>query len=252
MKICAVIPAAGLGKRLNASVPKLLLPLTATKTVWSVLRLKLVDRVDHIHVVVSPQGEDLIRRALADDVSCGLVSISVQSLPIGMGDAIFQGYAVWSQAEQIMVVWGDQAFVSKKTFKRSLAAHGGGAHTIALPLTFVADPYVEYLFDVDLGLIAVKQVREGDSCSAKGLADVGTFVMSVRDLLPAWHAYLKRASRGVKTKEINFLPFLPFLAVNGWHIEPVHVANPIEARGINTPEDLLYIHRRRLKQHWYL
>ncbi|OGV49384.1 MAG: hypothetical protein A3F46_00115 [Legionellales bacterium RIFCSPHIGHO2_12_FULL_42_9] len=240
MKTCAVIPAAGLGTRLKTSTPKILLSLTPTKTVWSVLRFKLVDLVDHIHVIVSPHSEDLMRRELADDLACGLVSISVQVEPIGMGDAIFQGYSVWSQALQILIVWGDQVFVSSETFKSALQRHAGHDKTIALPLTIVTEPYVEYIFDADLGLTAVKQSREGDRCSAKGLADVGTFVMSVRDLLPAWHAYLKRASWGAQTNEINFLPFLPFLAANGWHIELVHVASSLETRGINTPEDLLF------------
>lgn len=240
MKTCAVIPAAGLGKRLNSSMPKVLVSLTPTKTIWSVLRQNLVGLVDHIHLIVSPQGEEMIRLALAEDLATGLVSLSVQSEPLGMGDAIFQGYPVWSKAENIIIVWGDQVFVSAQTLTCALQSHAGRAKTIALPLIEVTDPYVEYIFDADLGLSRVKQSREGDRCAAKGLSDVGTFVMSVRNLLPAWDAYMKRASRGNETQEINFLPFLPFLSHNGWHIQQLNVTDPLEARGINTPDDLLF------------
>ena len=240
MKTCAVIPAAGRGSRLNTDTPKILLPLTPTKTIWSVVRQKLVGCVDHIHVIVSPQGERLIRTALLPDIDSGLVSLSVQARPIGMGDAIFQGYSVWSRAEKIVVVWGDQAFVSSKTIKRSLQRHGGCTNTVALPLTLVENPYVEYIFDTNAGLTQIKQSREGDVCAKNGLADVGTFVLSVHDLLPAWNAYVKRAVHGSRTDEINFLPFLLFLAVNGWRIKSVMVSNPLEARGINTPDDLRF------------
>ncbi len=205
MKTCAVIPAAGRGSRLNMTIPKLFAPLTPTKTIWSILRDNLT-LVDHIHVIVAPQGESFLRAMLKDDLASGSVTMSIQPNPIGMGDAIFHGYPVWSHAEKILVVWGDQAFVSQDTFRRSLAAHAGAAKTIALPLTRVSAPYVEYLFDADSHLTGVKQSREQDQCGANGLADVGTFVLSVPDLLSAWSAYQKQAEQGAQTNEINFLP----------------------------------------------
>ncbi len=51
---------------------------------------------------------------------------------------------------------------------------------------------------------------------------------------------LPKSSRGETTGELNFLPFLTFLARNGWDIRKLPVAEPREARGINTPEDLAY------------
>lgn len=49
-----------------------------------------------------------------------------------------------------------------------------------------------------------------------------------------------QAPRGGQTGEINFLPFLPFLAAHGWSISPLTVADATEARGINTKEDLAF------------
>ncbi len=239
MKTCAIIPAAGRGSRLKTNTPKLLSSLTHDQTVWSILRQKLMI-VDHIHVVASPNGEPLIRQVMQQDISSGFASISVQAEPNGMGDAIFQCYPIWSQAETILIVWGDQVFVSEDTFMRSLKTHAGVPKTIALPLSVVTAPYVEYSFDVNSRLIDIKQSREGDSCAAVGLADVGTFVLSVSDLLHEWYAYLKQVKQGSRTNEINFLPFLPFLSANGWRVHRVEVTNPVETRGINTPDDLLF------------
>lgn len=240
MKVCAVIPAAGRGSRLGWDLPKILLPLTETETVWSVLRHKLISIVDHIHIIISPKGQSAIQAALKDDIRLGLVSLSIQDDPIGMGDAIFCGYPIWSKAESILVVWGDQVFVSKDTILRTLIAHGRHAKTIALPLTIMDSPYVQYIFDNDGILKNIKQTREGDQCDAVGLADLGTFLLSVTDLLPAWNDYLTQSAYGANTGEINFIPFLAFLSARGWLIHLVSVADVRESRGINTHNDLAF------------
>lgn len=240
MKICAVIPAAGSGSRLGMRVPKLLVPLSSTQTLWSFMRAKLVTLVDHINIIISPDAEHHFQSLLKDDINDGLVSLGFQSEPSGMGDAIFCGYSVWSQAKSIVVLWGDQVFVSQDTLTRCIASHAGKSRTIALPLTRVLTPYVEYIFNDESRLVHIKQTREGDVCSQAGLADVGTFVISVGDLLHEWNAYMKQAKRGQQTGEVNFLPFLPFLSSQGWYVRTTMVQDAVEARGINTPDDLVF------------
>ena len=71
MKICAVIPAAGRGTRLGSDQPKILTPLTARDTIWSILHDKLAPLVDHIHLVLSPEGAKLFA-ALPANVSVGI------------------------------------------------------------------------------------------------------------------------------------------------------------------------------------
>lgn len=231
MRICAVIPAAGRGKRLGSDLPKILTPLTATQTIWSILHGKLAPLVDHIHLVLSPEG------AAAFPNHPAQVSHSVQPAPIGMGDAIFRGYPVWSNYDAILVVWGDQVFVSTDTLSRAIAALNNPRHQAVLPVTRMATPYVEYVFE-DERLTKVLQSREGDTTTPNGFSDVGTFLLGTEGLQPAWQAYLETAPRGSATGEINFLPFLPFLSAQGWRIQPLEVADATEARGINTPADL--------------
>lgn len=235
MSICAVIPAAGRGTRLGSDVPKVFTPLTADKTVWSVLRQKLSPLVDHIHLVLSPEGAAIA--PLADKVSIG-----IQSQPTGMGDAIFGGYDTWSRYDTILVVWGDQVFVSPDTLVRAIAACTSG-HNVVLPVTRMAQPYVEYVFEQGR-LTKVLQTREGDVTAPNGFSDVGTFLLNTTGLNDAWDAYRARAAPGSATGEINFLPFLPWLAAQGWNITPVEVPDATEARGINTPEDLEFFRAR--------
>jgi len=236
MSICAVIPAAGHGTRLGGTGPKILTPLTARDTIWSILYAKLSPLVDHIHLVLSPEG------AVSFPALPARVSRSIQSEPIGMGDAIFRGHDVWSRYSAVLVVWGDQVFVSEDTLKRAIAALGVPREQAVLPVTRMAQPYVEYVFDGP-HLARVLQTREGDTTTPNGFSDVGTFLMGTDGLKAAWEDYLAAAPRGAGTGEINFLPFLPFLSVSGWTIKPVEVADETEARGINTKEDLAFFQR---------
>jgi bifunctional UDP-N-acetylglucosamine pyrophosphorylase / glucosamine-1-phosphate N-acetyltransferase len=236
MSICAVIPAAGRGTRLGGAGPKILTPLTPEETIWSILHAKLSPLVDHIHLVLSPEG------AAAFPALPAGVSRSIQSEPIGMGDAIFRGHDVWSKYDAVLVVWGDQVFVSEDTLKRAIAALGAPHHHAVLPVTRMAQPYVEYVFDGGR-LTKVLQTREGDTTTPNEFSDVGTFLLGTDGLKAAWEDYLAHAPRGAGTGEINFLPFLPFLSSKGWTITPVEVADETEARGINTKEDLAFFRR---------
>jgi bifunctional UDP-N-acetylglucosamine pyrophosphorylase/glucosamine-1-phosphate N-acetyltransferase len=233
MKICAVIPAAGRGTRLGSNQPKLLTPLTATQTIWSILHARLSPLVDHIHVVLSPDGATAFPELPENTTH------SIQPSPIGMGDAIFRGHEIWSAYDAVLIVWGDQVFVSADTLGRTVAALGATPQSAVLPVTRMAEPYVEYVWDNDR-LATVRQSREGDVCTPNGFSDVGTFLLSTHGLDAAWQEYLAQVPRGGQTGEINFLPFLPFLAANGWSVTPLTVPDATEARGINTKDDLAF------------
>ncbi len=234
-RICAVIPAAGRGTRLGLDVPKILTPLTGHDTVWSVLQARLAPLVAHIHLVLSPQGAAMFPPLPAD------ISFSVQPEPLGMGDAIFRGFDVWSQYDAVLIVWGDQVFVSADTLGRAIAALQPGRNLV-LPVTRMAEPYVEYIFDSGR-LTNVLQTREGDTTTPNGFSDVGTFLLNTNGLKLVWETYLAQATQGGQTGEINFLPFLPFLAAQGWNVTALEVADATEARGINTPQDLEFFRR---------
>jgi bifunctional N-acetylglucosamine-1-phosphate-uridyltransferase/glucosamine-1-phosphate-acetyltransferase GlmU-like protein len=244
MRVCALIPAAGRGSRLGTDTPKILAPLTERDTIWSILHAKLAPLVDHIHLVLSPEGAEAFP-PLPSNVSRG-----IQPVPLGMGDAIFGARAVWTRFDAVLIVWGDQVFVSTGTLRRALGALGASERHAVLPVTRMERPYVEYLFE-GTKLTRVLQTREGDHTMTGGFSDVGTFLLGTAGLTEAWDSYLAQGPRGSATGEINFLPFLPFLSAQGWTMTPLEVADTTEARGINTMEDLsffrsLYRYKDRL------
>ncbi len=245
MKICAVIPAAGKGTRLglNSESAKILLPITNQISIWTILRNLLLENVEHIHVVLAPSFEKQFTSQLKKEDRQSLISTSIQNQALGMGDAIFGAYKAWSEYDFILVVWGDQVNLSQETILRvTTACHG--QNTIVLPLVQMQSPYVQYDLQ-GTQLIQVRQAREGDKLDSKGASDVGVFALSVNDLMINWSNYLEKSATGKQTGEINFLPFMAFLSKEcGWKVQTIDIADPIEARGVNTPEVLRFAKER--------
>ena len=236
----AVIPAAGRGSRLGLlDRPKILAPVDeeSGETIWSILEAKLRPITHRIQLVLSPSGAEYFNGVDAD--------IAIQDQPLGMGDAVFRGFSSW-KADRILVVWGDQVNLSSETLKRTLEAHDGARHrpAYALPRVWNVAPYVQYDFNERGDVVGVRQSREGDTTDGAGWSDVGLFCLSTSGLPELWQKYLATASRGSATGEINFLPFLPFLSTQGWATATWDVADPDEARGVNTPDDLKFARDR--------
>jgi 2-phospho-L-lactate transferase/gluconeogenesis factor (CofD/UPF0052 family) len=97
--------------------------------------------------------------------------------------------------------------------------------------------------DHDIQGLSATDIREGDECLPGSLGDVGTFVLSAQHLASVWSEYRQQQYPGARTAEINFLPFLVFLAQRGWEVKRLRVDDPLEARGINTAEDLAFFQR---------
>jgi bifunctional UDP-N-acetylglucosamine pyrophosphorylase / glucosamine-1-phosphate N-acetyltransferase len=238
-KICAVIPAAGKGSRLGLNVPKILAPISEDKVIIDILLNKLLPIVSHINIVVSPSGFDIIKNYLINKKYPLInISLSIQEEPIGMGDAVFTSYNVWSSYEKILIMWGDQIFVSDNTLINLI--YSSNTFDFILPIVKVFNPYVQYIFS-NSGIETIKQTREGDFVDKIGFSDVGTFLISTKNLRTYWERYLISSSLGTGTKEINFLPFLIYLSsIPDFHFKTEVLSNPIEARGVNTQEDLIY------------
>ncbi len=251
-RICAVIPAAGRGSRLGLDCPKILVPIEDNLTVWDVLRNSLLPVSERLHIVLAPSAMAQFRDAIANEslASKERVTTSEQATPLGMGDAIFGARAFWSDFDAILIVWGDQVNLSQATLER-VAELCTADKTMVLPLVECRKPYVQYDMENRV-LTQVRQSREGDVMDEVGMSDVGVFALSVKGLFDCWQLFLKNSAAGAQTNEVNFLPFLPFLSEKcGWTLRTVTVADPIEALGINTPDDLRKTreHFARLKQH---
>lgn len=242
-KICAIIPAAGKGARLGFGVPKILVEFKNNVKVIDLLLKALLGSVDKIVIVVSPETLPLLQNDIDNKIQNNtipdkLIEIVIQETPKGMGDAIFCGYHIWKNYDNIFIVWGDQASISKDTVQKTINLQlRFTSPCFTIPVVYKEDLYVEYVFDADGSLKTILQKREGDAVNESGYSDVAIFSLSTLSIFELWNKYRNISHNGVLTNEINFLPFLVYLSQNNWKTNIVHVKNPVEAVGLNTYED---------------
>ena len=237
-----IVPAAGLGSRLRATLPKLLTPVNGRPMLdWLVELYR--DRVDSTIVVVHPSFADQVR-AHGRTIGARLV-YEVQEAPTGMLDAIVlaRETVAASDAAQVWITWCDQVAIHPETVAR--LATVSDAHpdaTLVMPTAFRRDPYI-HLERNDRGrIVRVLHRREGDRLPDLGESDVGLFSLSRDAYLNALSEFAAVAGTGGSTGERNFLPFIPWAAARG-DVVTFPCVDEVEAVGVNTPDELRLVER---------
>jgi bifunctional UDP-N-acetylglucosamine pyrophosphorylase/glucosamine-1-phosphate N-acetyltransferase len=234
-----IIPAAGTGSRLGAHVPKVLVRVGGMTLL---ARLLMLYRrwVDHVVVVVNPAFEGLVLQHVHDGPDAERLTLVQQREPTGMLDAILLAHATAArvQPSSVWVTWCDQVAVHPRTIER-LAARTSIASDAAMvmPTVMQPRPYIHLERDANGRIIRVLHRREGDPMPEVGESDMGLFALSPPTYLDRLPAYAAEVEIGRATGERNFLPFIPWLARTET-VSTFGAENPMEAIGINTPQDL--------------
>jgi bifunctional UDP-N-acetylglucosamine pyrophosphorylase / glucosamine-1-phosphate N-acetyltransferase len=234
-----VVPAAGLGSRLGANRPKLLVPVAGRPMIDRILDLYR-RHVERVVVVVNPASAADVRRHVDARDDTLRIDCVEQQEPTGMLDAILLGQPAVRDASNVWVTWCDQVAVHPRTIER-LAGTDAGA-PLVMPTVTSTDPYIHLERDAGGRIVRVLHRRESDRMPETGESDMGLFAMSApvfTELLPR---YAGEVEIGSVTRERNFLPFIPWLA-RTHAVVTFPCEHPMEAIGVNTPEDLARVER---------
>lgn len=233
-----VIPAAGLGSRLGAAVPKVLVPVAGTTMLDRLLALYRDH--DRVVVIVSPAFAAAVKRHVSVRADADRIACVEQPQPTGMLDAILLAVPAAARAKpsSVWITWCDQVAVHPKTIER-LAARTSVAdqHELVFPTVRQEQPYIHLERDGSGRIVRVLHRREGDAMPAVGESDMGLFALSPAAFFERLPAYSREVEIGHATGERNFLPFIPWLARTET-VATFPAETPMEAVGINTPEDL--------------
>lgn len=242
MRRVLVIPAAGLGSRLKSDRPKALTLVNGRPMLDHVIeRFRPV--VNAIVVVAHPSFADRLREHLASTLGDRLPwRVVEQPSPTGMLDAILIAAPAVAAAkpDRVWIAWCDQAALLPQTIEKLAAVeHQSPPPDLVLPTVKVREPYTHLRRDASGRIDGALQRREGEQMPAEGESDSGLFALSAV-AYERLKEFSDAARKGVGTGERNFLPFIPWLAARG-NVETIECADPREAIGINTPEELAQI-----------
>jgi bifunctional N-acetylglucosamine-1-phosphate-uridyltransferase/glucosamine-1-phosphate-acetyltransferase GlmU-like protein len=232
-----VVPAAGLGTRLGAGRPKLLVPVGGVPMIDRLLGL-FAPSIDRAIVVVHPSFDGEVRAHLAR----GAVPTTtvVQPSPTGMLDAILlaQPAVRDSAPDEVWIAWCDQVAIHPETLRHLAVETASHRHAaLVMPTIVRRDPYIHLERDPSGRIVRVLHRREGDAMPETGESDMGLFALpgeSFSGLLPR---YADSVAVGTATGERNFLPFIAW-ANRDREVVTFPAVDEMEAVGVNTPAEL--------------
>lgn len=116
-----IILAAGKGSRMKSDLPKTLFPIKGKPMIKYLLDSVFSSQIDkNPIIVVSPSNKTII----AENISEYPVSYAVQTEQLGTGHAVLSAKnLVLEDVENVLILYGDQPFISEKSIKKILENH---------------------------------------------------------------------------------------------------------------------------------
>lgn len=233
MKIAGVILAAGLGTRMNSSLPKVLHPLHGMPMLQYVVDMLETLKPKQIIAVVGKQSEG-IRDAIHGP---GTLTYVQQKEPKGTGHALLQAAKpLRNFPGTVLVVNGDCPLLTAGTLKEFLAEHSMRKNDISL-LSFIAtDPgsYGRILRDRQGRVLSIVEDRDATAAQREiREVNAGVYAIEPRSLL-----LLKDIKMNAAKKEYYLTDIAHIARAKGMAIDAFCADSEDEFIGINTRKDL--------------
>lgn len=239
-----VILAAGKGKRLESlgfDLPKPLIPIAGRPMISYLIDAVREAAVDGEPIIVTAADNRLQFCEELDEKTCHYV---VQEKQLGTGHAVMCAQAIFNGATDVMVLYGDHPTVSSQTIRRLAEAHQTANATLTLATVKFPDFNSWRQWFYNFGRIV--RDESGKIVRIVELKDATEDELLITEVNPAYMIF----RRDWLCENVNlltnknaqgeyYLTDLVQLAVEqGQPIHSIVVENPIEAIGINTPEQL--------------
>src|SRR3954452_15027675 len=244
MPLEIVILAAGQGKRMRSTLPKILHPLAGRPLLSHVLETARALAPRRI-VVVHGNGAEQVRSAFVDaqvgwSFVEGQVEWAWQAEQLGTGHAVQQALPRISPDADVLILYADVPLVRSATLKRLLDA---GRDGLAVMTTELADP-TGYGRVVRQASGDVARIVEQRDASAAELAlrevNAGFMAMSARRLA----GWLGKLTNRNAQREYYLTDVVSLAVADGLPVRAVKVDDPWEVAGVNSKRELAAIERQ--------
>lgn len=229
-----VILAAGEGKRMKSSLPKVLQKVAGRPMLAHVIATARTLQPAGIHVVYGHRG-DQVRAAFADQPD---LQWAEQARQLGTGHAVQQAMPDVPDDARVLVMYGDAPLFTADTLQRLLAAGG----RLALLVAELDDPtgYGRVLRDAQGHVAAVVEEKDAsDEQRAVRLVNTGVIVADATALKD----WLSRLSNDNAQGEYYLTDVAGMAAADFNAAEIVRVDDARETEGANDPWQLAQLER---------
>jgi bifunctional UDP-N-acetylglucosamine pyrophosphorylase/glucosamine-1-phosphate N-acetyltransferase len=229
-----VILAAGEGKRMKSSLPKVLQRIAARPMLAHVVDAARALQPAGIHVVHGHGGEQ-VRAAFADHAD---LQWAQQARQLGTGHAVQQALPAVPDDAQVLVLYGDVPLITAATMRRLLAAPGALAVLAAEP----ADPtgYGRIVRDAEGHVAKIVEHKDADDEQRRiGLVNTGVIAAQAA-ALKRWLAALRNDNT---QGEYYLTDVFAQAAAEFTPAEIVIVGEAMETEGANDPWQLAQLER---------
>ncbi|MET0516953.1 MAG: bifunctional UDP-N-acetylglucosamine diphosphorylase/glucosamine-1-phosphate N-acetyltransferase GlmU [Nitrospiraceae bacterium] len=268
--LAVIVMAAGLGKRMQSKLAKVLHPVAGKPMVNHIVDLgrRLADR--GVAVVVGYQGTE-VRAALERQFPAmtekdPAIVVVEQPRQLGTGHAVLQSRPVFQRKAKVLpdrylILNGDTPLLSERTVRELLRVHEE-QHAAVSVLTAIVDDASGYGRVIRSGNVVgqsgssrkpvLKIVEEKDASSDERQVreiNVGTYVVEGSFLFPALDKLDPRNAQG----EYYLTDIVQMAVDQGFTVSAVPLPHPEEGLGINTRTQLAEaerILRQRIRERW--
>jgi bifunctional UDP-N-acetylglucosamine pyrophosphorylase/glucosamine-1-phosphate N-acetyltransferase len=239
-----VILAAGQGKRMRSSMPKVLHPIAGRSMLAHVVdtaRIVSARQPNPRIVVVVGHGADKVRTAFASERD---VSFVLQEPQLGTGHAVMQALPLLADDTHTLVLYGDVPLVSAATLERLMVTAGRG---VGLLTVLLDDPHGYGRIVRGDGQVR-RIVEEKDATAAeRALREVNTGILvAPTHRLRQW---LGRLSDNNAQREYYLTDIIAQAVADGVEVRATHPDSVAETLGVNSKAQLAQLERLYQRRH---
>lgn len=235
MSLSVVILAAGKGTRMKSAT---------TKVMHKLAGKALVEHVINTAKILSPQNLAVVCGNGADQVTPLVDSMATTTVmqyeQLGTGHAVMQAQAIFADAEQVLVLYGDVPLTQPATLEQLLSC--GDQNSLRILTTKLADPtgYGRIVRNEENKVVCITEQKDADETTLK-INEVNSGIM----VLPA--QWLKNSLSKLENNNAQgeyYLTDMVALAVaDGLAINTVCCDDNAEVAGVNTRQQLAELER---------
>lgn len=229
-----IILAAGQGKRMRSSRPKVLHAVGGRPMLSHVLATARTLAPRAVHVVYG-HGGDQVRAAINDET----VNWVHQAEQHGTGHAIAQALPSVSDGARVLVLYGDVPLIRTDTLKKLIGAAGDGLGVLSARLDHPAG-YGRIVRDPAGRVVRIVEDKDA-SAAERAIAEINTgFLSAPAARLKGWVGALRNHNA---QGEYYLTDIIAMAATEGQAIGSHTATDTAEILGVNSPQELARVER---------